>query len=260
MMTKTTLKNRQNVSLLDHNSNVSEYYTSSLIHGKGSPKVKEMKHRGISDIIAVLLLLAITVAGAVLVSAFFSGNAIFRPDASNTGTQSASVKIIGYDTRDGVALSGITNLDNVLGVPIPYLRTNSTALNNLPTDAPEGNEFIVLTVRNQGINKVTLQSVEINGVEHSWDGNTANDDLIATSYPDDGTFSIVPTSNTIPPSHLNIVQSPTNVLERNGEARLVIKLSSDITPSIELSQPIRTRIITDLLDPSAIIISSGGVR
>jgi hypothetical protein len=37
-------------------------------------------------------------------------------------------------------------------------------------------------------------------------------------------------------------------------------LSSAITPSIELSQPIRTRIITNLLDPSATIITSGSVR
>ena len=240
---------------MEQNSSVFEYYTSSLIHGKGSSNIKGMKHRGISDIIAVLLLLGITVAGAVLVSAFFSGNAIFRPDATNPGTQSASVKIVGYDTRDGEPLSGTTDLDNKLGVPTPYLRTNSTAPNNLPTDAPEGNEFIVLNVRNQGMNKVILQSVEINGVEHSWDENTANDELLVTSYPDDGTFSIIPTSNTAP-----IMQSTTNQLERNGEARLVVKLSSDITSSIELNQPIRTRIITDLLDPSAIIISSGGVR
>jgi len=255
MMANIRVKNKTNLVCANRNASVLEYYTSSLIHDKRSPMIKAMKHKGISDIIAVLLLLAITVAGAVLVSAFFQGNNIFRPDASNPGTQSASVKIIGYDTRDGDDLSGIADLDNALGAPIPYLRTNSTTPNNLPTDAPEGNEFIVLNVRNQGINKVVLQSVEINGVEHSWDQNTANDELILTSYPDDGKFSIISSSITGP-----FIQSPTNELQRNGEARLVIKLSSDITPSIELTQPIRTRIITDLLDPSAIIISSGGAR
>jgi len=255
MKTRTNKNIKTGSFFANHKVSVFGYNTRCFIHNKEDLKMKKVKRRAVSDIIATLLLLGITVAGAVLVAAFFQGNNVFRPDATNPGTQSASIKIFGYDTRDGDELSGIANLNNTLGAPIPYLRTNSTAPNNLPTDVPEGNEFIVLTVRNQGINNAILQSVEINGVEHRWDENTANDELIVTSYPDDGTFSIISTSNTAP-----IIQSPTNELQRNGEARLVIKLSSAITPSIQLSQPIRTRIITNLLDPSATIITSGSVR
>ncbi len=220
--------------------------------------MKDMNRRAISDVIATLLLLGITVAGAVLVTAFFQGNAIFRPDASNPGTQSASIKIIGYDTRDGSDLSGIDFLDNYLDNPTPFLCTIScnTDPNALPAAAPiGGTEFIVLTVRNQGISKVSLQGVEVNGIDHSWDASTSGDELTAASYPAAGKFSIISTSNTAP-----IKQSSTNELQSNGEVRLVIKLSDGITQDIDINQPIRTRIITNLLDPSPAIISSGGAR
>ena len=217
--------------------------------------MKEMRRRAISDVIATLLLLGITVAGAVLVTAFFQGNSVFRHDASNPGTQSASIKIIGYDTRDSTDLSGIDFLDNYLDSPTPFLCTIScnTDADALPDAAAAGGtEFIVLTVRNQGISKVTLQGVEINDIDHSWDSTTSTFDLSATHYPTAGKFSIISTSGTI--------QSSTNELQRNAEARLVIKLSDNISEDIDVNQPIRTRITTNLLDPSASIITSGGVR
>ena len=239
----------------NHNTNVFEYYTHSFIHNKGFSKMKGMKHRAVSDIIATLLLLGITVAGAVLVAAFFQGNSVFRPDATSPGTQTASIKIIGYDTRDSSDLSGIDFLDNFLDAP-PFLCT--ITCNASPDDLPSatsGTEFIVLTVRNQGMSKVSLQSVEVNGIDHSWDASTSSNVLSAASYPAAGKFSIISTSNTAP-----ITQSSTNEMQSNGEARLVIKLSDDISQDIDVNQPIRTRIITNLLDPSATIITSGSVR
>jgi len=212
--------------------------------------MKGMERKAVSDIIATLLLLGITVAGAVLVAAFFQGNSVFRPDATSPGTQTASIKIIGYDTRDGSDLSGIDFLDNFLDAP-PFLCT--ITCNASPDDLPSagGTEFVVLTVRNQGMSKVSLQSVEINNFDHSWSASTSGT-LSALSYPAAGKFSIIPTSSTI--------QSPTNELLSNGEARLVIKLSGDMSQDIDVNQPIRTRIITNLLDPSADIITSGSVR
>ena len=216
--------------------------------------MKDMNHRAISDVIATLLLLGITVAGAVLVTAFFQGNNAFRPDASNPGTQSASIKIVGYDTRDGSDLSEIDFLDNYLDDPTPFLCTIScnTDPNALPAAAATGGtEFIVLTVRNQGISKVNLQSVEVNGIEHSWAASTSGI-LAAGNYPAAGKFSIISTSD--------IIQRSTNELQSSAEAHLVIKLSDNISEDIDVNQPIRTRIITNLLDPSSTIVSSGGVR
>lgn len=197
--------------------------------------MKGMKHRAISDVIATLLLLGITVAGAVLVSAFFQGNNIFSPNSSSAGSQTASLKIVGYDTRDGTNISGISTFDNVF----------NSALTS-------GTEFIVLNVKNQGISKLVLQSIEINDVDHTWDQTTGN---LPPTFPAAGKFSIIPTSNDAP-----IPLSNTNEIQSNDEVRLVIKLSSSITPDINLNESIRIKFTTNLIDNSETLITSGGVR
>lgn len=245
----------------NRNTSVLEYYTTTLIDDKGQTK-KEMKHRAISDIIAVLLLLAITVAGAVLVSAFFQGNNLFRPDSTSSGSQTASVKITGYDTRAGENLSEIAGFNNEIDVPTPLSLCTNTCepfADNIPADANGGTEFIILNVMNQGIKNVILQSVEINGVEHTWETTTGGNALslgaVGTNFPHAGKFSIIPTSNSAP-----ITQISTKELERNGEVRLVIKLSGAIDLDIGINEPISTRINTNLIDPPGTIITSGGVR
>ncbi|MGQ0795984.1 MAG: archaellin/type IV pilin N-terminal domain-containing protein [Nitrosopumilaceae archaeon] len=253
----TKLKKNQTRCAQQESTNVIEKYTSILIHRYTCFKTVNMKRKGISDIIAVLLLLGITVAGAVLVAAFFQGNNVFRADASNPGTQNSGIKITGYDTRDGTTLSGIATLDNSLDSP-PSLCTTTCDMLLLP--ATGGTEFIVLTVRNEGINKAQLQSVVINEIEHSWDSTTGGNALVIPgSYPAGGKFSIVST--------ITADQSSTNVLDRNGDARLVVKLSSDIDTDsdpligdIKIPQSMRVRLITDLIDPQETVISSGGVR
>lgn len=203
------------------------------------PDSKRMKRRAISDIIAVLLLLAITVAGAVLVAAFFQGNNIFRPDATNTGAQTASLKITGYDTRDGELISGIATFDNTLDDTLT-----------------SGSEFIVINVENKGISKLVLQGVEINGIDHPWDDLTSGD--LPPTYPVAGKFGMILISDTPPGGPFTLLS--TNEIQRNGEVRLVIKLSADIDPDIQLNEPIRIKFNTNLLDTSETIITSGGVR
>ena len=215
-------------------ANVFECYTSTLNHDRRVSRLKSMEHRGISDIIAVLLLLGITVAGAVLVSTFFQGNNIFRYDSTTSGTQTASLKITGYDTRDGTTLSGINTFDN----------TFNSALT-------AGSEYIVLTVQNQGINKVVIQGVEVNDVTHTWDTATKGAAFPATT-PGAGMFSIIPTSTSTP-------QSSTNEVDRNGEVRLVVKLSSSLS-NISLNEPMRIKFYTNLIDSDPVVITSGGVR
>ena len=218
--------------------NVFECYTSTLNHDKGVFKLKSMEHRGISDIIAVLLLLGITVAGAVLVSAFFQGNNIFRYDSTTSGTQTAALKITGYDTRDGSTLSRINTFDNT---------TPGSTLDS-------GTDFIVLTVLNQGINKVVLQGVEINDITHSWD-NTQGD--LPSTYPAAGKFNIIPIETPTVTQPFKI--SSTNEIDKNQEVRLVIKLSASL-PDISLNEPMRVKFYTDLIDSSPVVITSGGVR
>ena len=189
-----------------------------------------MKRRAISDIIAVLLLLGITVAGAVLVSTFFQGSNLLRFDSSNSGTQTSGLKLTGYDTRDTTDLSGISSVDNTLGGGLT------------------SGEFIVLNVDNKGITKVGLQAVQINGIDHSWDLTTTGA-LNPGTIPD-GEFSIISASGT--------TRIP-NGIERNEEVRLVIKLDPDINPGIVINDPIRIKFFTDLIDDYEIIIKSGGI-
>lgn len=232
-------------------------YTSSFMRPNYMPRLIDMKKRGVSDIIATLLLLGITVAGAVLVSSFFSNSNLLQSQG-NASSQSASIKIINYDTRDGANLSDIVGFDNLLDASPKLCSKSCNGPTKDNTPSTGGTEFIILTVRNTGINPVIVQSVEVNNVEHSWDVNTGGKVLALTvppSYPVSGKFSIVPVANTAP-----ITQSSTNKLNSNDEFRLIIKLSETINPDIGLNEPIKIRVFTDLVDSSAVIITSGGVR
>ena len=250
---KDTKNKNLKLNSLNHDSGVRENYTSNLIVVRHSKNI--IKRRAVSDIIAVLLLLGVTVAGAILVSAFFSGSNVIRFDSS-AGTQNAAIKITGYDTRDGLDLSGIGTIDNNLDSPTPILCTLSCNVtpNNLPSAG--GTDFIVLNIENQGISKVTLQAVSINDVEHRWDSTTGGTDLLSPgTYPDAGKFSLIETSNGV-----SITQRSTNELDRNDEARVVIKLSETIDPDIDLSTSVRIKLVTNLIDSSETLITSGSVR
>lgn len=234
---------------------VSRCYTSSFMPLKDAPKLAYMKKRGVSDIIATLLLLGITVAGAVLVSSFLYNSNLLQPQ-SNPSSQTASIKITGYDTRDGTNLSVITGFNNFLDAS-PRLCTTSCNISPNNTPSAGGTEFIILTIRNTGPNQVHVQSVEINNVEHMWSSATGGQALTMTappSYPPSGQFSIIPTSNTAP-----ITQMSDNKLNSNDEVRLVIKLSETISYDIGINEPIKVRFFTDLNDSPAITITSGGV-
>jgi len=137
------------------------------------------RRRAISEIITTMLLLLVTIIGALMVSSFFTGTDITGAGSgisftSITRTAAASIKITGYDTRDSIDLSGISVLDNSLLV-VPSDRklctdscggTSGGPANNLP---PTGTEFIVLTITNAGSNSVILTNVFINDIGHSWD-------------------------------------------------------------------------------------------
>ncbi len=232
---------------------VSRCYTSTFMGPKDTQKLTNMKRRGVSEIIATLLLMGITVAGAVLISAFFSGTNLTQAQ-SNTSTQSSSIKITGYDTRDRTTLSGIAGLDNKWEAN-PTLCTkscNSLAVKNkLPSAG--GTEFIVLKIRNTGPNVVKILTVEINNVEHSWNNTSGILALVGPPirYPLDGQFEIMTSSNSL---------TSDNKLTSDAEVSLLIKLSKNYTSDIGINQPMEVRVFTDLVDSPATSITSGGVR
>jgi flagellin-like protein len=233
---------------------VSKYYIGNLIDDKG-PQRNALRRRGISDIIAVLLLLGITVAGAVLVSTFFSDTKVLQFNSSNSGTQNAALKITGYDTRDGLNLSEIGTIDNKLDSPTPILCTMSCNVTPNALPSASGTDFIVLNLENEGITKVTLQAIEINGVEHTWASPGGTDLMQPNTFPLAGKFSIIPTTNGV-----SIMQRTTNEIDRNDEVRVVVKLSETIDPDIGLSDSVRIKLLTNLIDSSDELITSGSVR
>ena len=76
-------------------------------------KITPQKKRAVAEVISSLLLVAITVVGAVILTtfldeAFISGGLA----ASGSDNTIKTIKLIKYDSRDGGNLMGYTNLNN----------------------------------------------------------------------------------------------------------------------------------------------------
>ncbi len=122
-------------------------------------KLNFRKRRAVSEIIATLLILGVTVAGAVLITNAMES---FTLPSSSRGTASEvhpeSVSLIGYDTRDSTNLSGVTGLDNNYTESNPSLVTVSAIeVDKIPSQ--DGTEFIVLHLRNLSTNSIFLHNV-----------------------------------------------------------------------------------------------------
>lgn len=222
----------------------------------GSFLIHSHPRRAVSEIIVTLMLLAITVVGGMLIWNIFSGS-----DAFNIGAiiaipqQSAGgVKIIGYDTRNGCDLSGISILDNVASnCSSADLDGDKLCTVSCPNN---GNDFIVLTVRNPTINSLTINSVQINEIIHDWDNANAGETLSTTSQlPAAGKFKIIPPPNVTPVT----IKSSASI-EAGSDTQLIIRLSSSINPDIALEKPIKVIIDVSGFEPTTLIILSGSTR
>ncbi|HSB84294.1 MAG TPA: archaellin/type IV pilin N-terminal domain-containing protein, partial [Nitrosarchaeum sp.] len=187
-------------------------------------KSKLCKRRGIADVISTMLLMAITVAGATTLTyfvndSFISGN---LATASSLNTATKSVQLIGFDTRDSVTLMQISDLDNkfgdgkICGVSCTGVGFSNTIPSN------DGSEFIVIKIKNNSINSIFLDNVQLNHIVHDWDIQTSNavlntlQDLSSGgNYPHDGMFSILPLSSN--------VQSISNEIQSGKTVNLLIK-------------------------------------
>ena len=204
---------------------------------------KKIPRRAISEVIASLLLLAITVVGGIIVWTAVSGTG---PSVHIESPEAFNVKIIGFDTRDGIGLSGITGLDN-----------------SFDKTLTGGSEYIVLTIRNPNVNSVYLDNVMVDLITYTWDENTAGAAL--SSGPAAGKFSIIPKSG----DDLTIVQQADFTINEGFDVRLVIKLNSDIKlyeltdpePLIAdkklFQRPIPIEINTGIFDTKTFVIPGG---
>jgi hypothetical protein len=226
------------------------------------------KRRAVTEIVGTMMILVVTVAGAVILSNLLSDQFFAIDQHPTTETRLDSIRLTSYDTRDSVELTNVPNLSNTFN---QLLCTASCAItadpNNLPSDivnpdpADQGTEFIVLQIRNMNINSVLIQNVLINNVGHTWD-NTAvgvlnlEDNLgLGGNYPRAGTFSIIPVQNDSP-----IQQLATNEIPGDGEVRLVVKLSDSIPQDIGMWSSLRILVNFGGSQPAEFIILSGDAK
>ena len=221
------------------------------------------KKRGVSVVISALLILAITVVGALFVSDIVKGSSLtsFSQNPKSNAAAS-SVILTAYDTRDAGTLSVISTLNNKFDEELCTDRCKVFS-DNIPTSAAgEGTDFIVIQVRNKNVNHLTIHGIQVNGISHTWDTQTggnffdaSSDALAGTGYPLAGKFSVIPITNDLP-----IVQRTSANLNGDEEVRLVIKLSSNIQPDIALGEPIRILLNLGSPQPVKYIISTGETK
>jgi flagellin-like protein len=201
-------------------------------------KLYASKRRGISEIFATLLLLAITTVGSVFLANLVQGSGLIGvgQNPSSAAIPMYAVKIVGYDTRDGADLSEIVTLDNKFDQKFCTVSCTAFA-DNVPLDANGGTEFIVLNVKNTSPNPVFIRNVQINGITHSWDPQTGGKTLDASAndltgkYPLSGKFSIIPSTG--------LAQRSDNMLNEDEEVRIIVKLSRDLSSDILLTRPLQ---------------------
>ena len=219
------------------------------------------KRRGVSETIGTMLIIAVTVAGAVMISNVMQNMALpFSSGADTSSVRPESLRLIGYDTRDSVNLSDVSELNNDFNQLL--LTTGATAAEKIPSQG--GTEFIVLHLRNTSINSVFLHNVFINNQGHTWDTVAAGDDLIPThdtpttgQFPADGKFSILPITNgTANP----IKQMATNEVVGDQEVRVLVKLSGNIPQDIGMWDSLRILVNYGGTEPAEFIVLSGDAK
>ena len=217
------------------------------------------RRRGVAEIIGTMMLMAITVVGATVLSyfvntSFDTGNITTSTSSDVTANQ---IKLLEYDTRDSdsttTPLLGITNVYNKSDLKLCG-KTCETSKDNLPINA--GTEFFVIQITNNSINSIFINNLQLNYVIHKWDSQTAgaalnlSSNLPTGSYPHAGTFSILKTSST--------TQSATSEIKSGQTVNILVKLDSTI-PDISLNKVIRVLLNVGSNQPVEFLIESGGV-
>ncbi len=230
--------------------------------------------RAVSETIATMLLLAITVAGAVVVSSFVSDGFFSGLDQSPSSVESRadSIQLTGYDTRDSDTLINVVNLDNNFvnepklcaeGDDLLECTNTLPDINNIPRDlANPGTDFIALQLRNMSPDSVFLQNIQVNNILHAWDIGTADNQLDATSslnagtgYPRAGFFSIIKS----PDRPNNEIQFPSQEVQGNEEVRVIIKLSENLS-NIEMWDSMQIVVNFGGNVPADFIVISGDAK
>jgi flagellin-like protein len=222
-------------------------------------KINPTKRRGGAEVIASVLLVAITVVGAVILTTFLDETFIAGSlGASGSDSTIKSIKLLKYDSRDGGNLLTVLNLNNTSVTPsgghLCRMSCNVSP-NQLPNDG--GTDFVIIQIQNQGVNSIFLDSILLDGAIHSWDSSTSGvvfNPLSAGDLPGDGRFSILPTSIDV-----GTKQNMDNQIPSGGEVNLLIKLDTS-NPDIPIGKTIRAQFNIGDIHLSEFLIESGGAQ
>jgi FlaG/FlaF family flagellin (archaellin) len=222
-------------------------------------KSKLCKRRGVADIISTMLLMGITVTGASTLTyfvndSFVSGN---LATAASLDTATKSVQLLAFDTRDSITLLQLSNLDNKFDQKLCGVSCTGVNLSdNIPYSG--GSEFVVIKIKNNSINSIFLENIQLNNVLHTWDPqtsaatlNTVQNLSLGGNYPRDGKFSILPISSTI--------QYANNEIQSGKTVNLLIKLGPN-DQDILLNNGITVLLNIGSIHPVEFLIESGNAR
>ena len=239
-------------------------------------KIIFRKRRAVSETIGTMMILVVTVAGAVLLSNLLS-DGLFSVDQSTDADNPRmdSIQLTSYDTRDSAKLTNVRNLNNTFsqmlctdGASNKCDDNTAAVADNLPSvdvnplPVDQGTEFIVLQIRNMNVDSVFIHNVLINNVGHSWDQNSVglldltNNLGAGGNYPAAGKFSIIPVEN----NYQATQQFATNQIQGDQEVKLVIKLSSNIPQDIGMWSSLRVLVNFGGPQPAEFIILSGDAK
>ena len=218
--------------------------------------------RGASEIISTMMLMGITIVGAVILTyfvndAFINGN---LASASSLNSSSENISLLAYDTRDSYSLLTLLNVDNDSTGFLCRVTCNVAPANSIPENG--GTEFIVLQIQNSGFDTIFLEDITINNVIHTWDASTSgitldalDDYLTGTNreYPADGMFSILLVGSN------PIIQNENIQIQSGQTVNLLIKLDS-VEPDIQLNKGLRILLDTGGIHPTEFFIETGDAR
>jgi flagellin-like protein len=222
------------------------------------PKIsfKVRRRRGVAEIIGTMMLMAITVVGASVLS-YFVNNSFNSENVTSTTSidiTTNQIKLIAYDTRDSTTLMQLSGVDNKSGDQKLCGISCVGNVDKRPING--GTEFFVIQFTNNSINSIFLSNLQLNYVVHNWDSQTAgtalnlSSDLPIGSYPHGGKFSILKTSSSI--------QSATNEIKSGQTVNLLVKLAPT-AQDISLSKTMNVVLNIGSFQPVEFIIESGDV-
>jgi len=226
-------------------------------------KFTPQKRRAVAEVISSLLLVVITVVGAVILTTFLDESFVSGGLAATGGDNSLKgVKLIAYDTRDNEDLMDAAYfLDNDDGSTDQYLCRDGVLSGCAPSANASplngGTEYVVIQIENKSLKSIFLRNVYLDNVGHVWDSATSGVTVDGSGIPgpgeipNDGMFSIIPVDTTN--------QNKDNEINGGQTVNLVVKLDRD-NPDIPLSKTIRVQLNIGTNTLSEFLIESGGAQ